>query len=232
MLLVLLPPACLVLCIWSCQRAAVQQVTEGPCTAMSPSQYKQFWVELNGDVITVGSGRRGSGPVHRWQDSQPLPALNYVGLAAWDKYNSFRNISVHPCITPSLRLSTELVQPSPRLLMLARFVLTAFHSLDSQLMLAQVATVRSDNRPSLTELCAETVLDNLCPNSICSCLLLIGSLGSAMEQLHLQLLNFLAHNLVSVVTVDTAGFTTLPCSTIQQLLLCPALVSSTDKPTI
>ena len=82
-----------------------------------------------------------------------------------------------------------------------------------------------DPVPTLVQQCGRAIADSLCPESVCSCLMATSALAPALDHLQTQLLVHLASHLALVVLRDPSGFRGLSGSVIEQLLLCPALVS-------
>lgn len=65
---------------------------------VSPQNFKRFWICFISGVIFIGTGNPSRDYGLKWEDPNPLQGIQYVGLSAWDKHCTFRNIQVEPCI--------------------------------------------------------------------------------------------------------------------------------------
>ena len=206
---------------------------------------QRFWIQLDQGLIQAGRGLPGTHILCSWKDPSPLIGLKYVGLTAWDTYNSYRNIAVHPTVTAGQRqVRTCCFWCSlPALLSLTMTVLQNLCLADSCLDLHPSTTgglpacslclqqefqlaAEPDLVPTLMRQCSNVIMDSLSPENVCFNLLAAEALAPALEELQERLLTYLAQHLSAVVGCDLQGFVELPSSCLIQVLLCPSLVST------
>lgn len=68
----------------------------GACVAKD--EFTRFWINCNKGSISVGAGPPGTGPWHTWTDPDPLKDIQYVGLSAWDRHVSYRDIRMEDAL--------------------------------------------------------------------------------------------------------------------------------------
>ena len=65
---------------------------------ISPDCFRKFWMCYVSGVMYFGTGDPSMSYQYRWEDTNPLHNIHFVGLSAWDKHCTFRNVRVLPCL--------------------------------------------------------------------------------------------------------------------------------------
>ena len=67
-------------------------------TQISPDCFRKFWLCYVSGVMYFGTGDPSMSYQYRWEDANPLHGIHFVGLSAWDKHCTFRNVRILPCL--------------------------------------------------------------------------------------------------------------------------------------
>jgi len=76
-------------------RAAVKE----DWATISPNSFRRFWMFYDHGVIYVGTGVPSSHYKYKWEDPEPLNGIQSIGLSAWDKHCTFRDVRVEANIS-------------------------------------------------------------------------------------------------------------------------------------
>ena len=81
-----------------------QAAVSAPWTQISPECFRKFWICYVPGVMHIGTGNPSESYQFKWEDENPLDGIHFVGLSAWDKHCTFRNVCVlssMPWLVPS-----------------------------------------------------------------------------------------------------------------------------------
>lgn len=76
-------------------------------TTISPNSFTRFWICFICGQMYVGRGDPSERYQYKYTDPNPLSGIQFVGLSAWDKHCTFRNVRVEPTV-PWLAIDHEV----------------------------------------------------------------------------------------------------------------------------
>lgn len=147
----------------------------------------------------LGSGVPGEDTILTWDDPQPLEDIQYIGLSAWDKHVSYRQITLGPALPPNIIRQQQKLQ--------------------QQQQSGPPSGICEPSRvQSLAVLCCEQLTKHVKPVHVCPGLVLAEVLTPVADLIKPALMDVLIASLAQILQNHSRAFCTLGEETIQDLL--------------
>lgn len=153
-------------------------MANAPGARLSASTFTRYWLNYDRGAISVGVGEPGDNLVYCWADPEPIEAIRFAGLSAWDKHVAYRSLRMHPVLHP------PPASPPPKQQRAAQQAWAAAAPPgEQQQPQPEQPPPQQPQPPSLLECCQAALRQSLSPGSVCDVLQVADCLAPVVDGL-------------------------------------------------
>lgn len=166
-----------------------------PGSKLNVTDFNKYWINLDGQSITIGYGDPISGNVCcRWMDALPIKNIRFIGLSAWDKHVAYRNV----CLQPSINFGSKFQGKEE----------DRFSRGGRKMLLV----------PTLVNICSDALMEEISASTSCAIINIADTIRPIADDLRARALDFAIRHFAEAVVADPSGFEGLCSATFAEIL--------------